>query len=108
MGKKRRQRETEEQFATEEEFFNEYRESRKDKRRSRRRAKHKFDNAVASAKNGYYDDFEEEIKKYHTENQIQVKIRELRKEMERVAKKLDFLKAADLRDKIEYLKKKIK
>ena len=55
-----------------------------------------------------YDDFEEEIKKYHTENQIQVKIRELRKEMERVAKKLDFLKAADLRDKIEYLKKKIK
>ena len=55
-----------------------------------------------------YDDFEEEIKKYHTEIQIQVKIRELRKEMERVAKKLDFLKAADLRDKIEYLKKKIK
>ena len=55
-----------------------------------------------------YDDFEEEIKKYHTENQIEVKIRELRKEMERVAKKLDFLKAADLRDKIEYLKKKIK
>ena len=55
-----------------------------------------------------YDDFEEEIKKYHTELQIQVKIRELRKEMERVAKKLDFLKAADLRDKIEYLKKKIK
>ena len=55
-----------------------------------------------------YDDFEEEIKKYHTENQIQVKIRELRKEMETVAKKLDFLKAADLRDKIEYLKKKIK
>ena len=51
---------------------------------------------------------EEEIKKYHTENQIQVKIRELRKEMETVAKKLDFLKAADLRDKIEYLKKKIK
>jgi len=28
--------------------------------------------------------------------------------MESVAKKLDFLKAADLRDKIEYLKKKVK
>ena len=55
-----------------------------------------------------YDDFEEEIKKYHTKNQIEVKIKELRKEMEKVAKKLDFLKAADLRDKIEYLKKKIK
>jgi len=55
-----------------------------------------------------YDEFEEEIKKYHTKNQIEVKIRELRKEMEKVAKKLDFLKAADLRDKIEYLKKKIK
>ncbi len=55
-----------------------------------------------------YEDFKEEIKSYHTQNQIENKIRLLRKEMEGVAKKLDFIKAADLRDKIEYLKKKIK
>ena len=55
-----------------------------------------------------YKDFEEEIKGYHTKNQIEAKIKQLRKEMESVAKKLDFLKAADLRDKIEYLKKKVK
>ena len=55
-----------------------------------------------------YEDFEEEIKSYHNRNQIETKIKHLRKEMESVAKKLDFLKAADLRDKIEYLKKKIK
>ena len=47
-----------------------------------------------------YDNFEEEIKNYHNKNQIESKIKELRKEMETVAKKLDFLKAADLRDKI--------
>ena len=55
-----------------------------------------------------YDNFEEEIKNYHNKNQIESKIKELRKEMENVAKKLDFLKAADLRDKIEFLKKKLK
>ena len=55
-----------------------------------------------------YDNFEEEIKSYHNKNQIESKIKELRKEMENVAKKLDFLKAADLRDKIEFLKKKLK
>ena len=55
-----------------------------------------------------YDNFEEEIKDYHNKNQIEIKIKELRKEMETVAKKLDFLKAADLRDKIEFLKKKLK
>ena len=55
-----------------------------------------------------YDNFEEEIKDYHNKNQIESKIKELRKEMETVAKKLDFLKAADLRDKIEFLKKKLK
>ena len=48
-----------------------------------------------------YEDFEEEIKSYHNKNQIESKIKELRKEMETVAKKLDFLKAADLRDKID-------
>ncbi|MCH1444191.1 MAG: excinuclease ABC subunit UvrB [Flavobacteriaceae bacterium] len=55
-----------------------------------------------------YDNFEEEIKDYHNKNQIENKIKELRKEMESIAKKLDFLKAADLRDKIEFLKKKLK
>ena len=55
-----------------------------------------------------YDSFEEEIKDYHNKNQIESKIKELRKEMETVAKKLDFLKAADLRDKIDFLKKKLK
>jgi excinuclease ABC subunit B len=43
-----------------------------------------------------YENFEEEIKSYHNKNQIQTKIKELRKEMEAEAKKLDFLKAADL------------
>ena len=55
-----------------------------------------------------YEDFEDEIKSYNNKNQIENKIKELRKEMERVAKKLDFIKAADLRDKIEFLKKKLK
>ena len=55
-----------------------------------------------------FKDFEEEIKSYHNKNQIESKIKELRKDMETVAKKLDFLKAADLRDKIEFLKKKLK
>ena len=55
-----------------------------------------------------FEDFEEEIKSYHSKNQIESKIKELRKEMESVAKKLDFLKAADLRDKIDFLKKKLK
>ena len=55
-----------------------------------------------------YENFEEEIKSYHNKNQIETKIKELRKEMEAEAKKLDFLKAADLRDKISLLKKKLK
>ena len=55
-----------------------------------------------------YENFEEEIKSYHNKNQIETKIKELRKEMEAEAKKLDFLKAADLRDKIGLLKKKLK
>ena len=55
-----------------------------------------------------YENFEEEIKNYHNKNQIETKIKELRKEMEAEAKKLDFLKAADLRDKIGLLKKKLK
>ena len=55
-----------------------------------------------------YENFEEEIKSYHNKNQIETKIKELRKEMEAEAKKLDFLKAADLRDKIGLLKTKLK
>jgi len=55
-----------------------------------------------------YENFEEEIKSYHNKNQIETKIKELRKEMEDEAKKLDFLKAADLRDKIGLLKNKLK
>ena len=55
-----------------------------------------------------YENFEEEIKSYHNINQIETKIKELRKEMEAEAKKLDFLKAADLRDKIGLLKNKLK
>ena len=58
--------------------------------------------------NSSYEDFEEELKAYQTRNEIDKRIKELRKQMEDVAKKLDFLSAADLRDKIELLKKKIK
>ena len=58
--------------------------------------------------NSSYEDFEEELKAYQTRNEIEKRIKELRKQMEDVAKKLDFLSAADLRDKIELLKKKIK
>ena len=58
--------------------------------------------------NSSYEDFEEELKSYQTNNEIEKRIKELRKDMEIVAKKLDFLAAADLRDKIELLKKKLK
>ena len=58
--------------------------------------------------NSSYEDFEEELKAYQTKNEIEKRIKELRKQMEDVAKKLDFLSAADLRDKIELLKKKLK
>ena len=55
-----------------------------------------------------YENFEEELKSYQDKNQLEKKIKEYRKEMESVAKKLDFIKAAELRDKIDLLKKKIK
>ena len=58
--------------------------------------------------NSSYEDFEEELKAYQKRNEIEKRIKELRKQMEDVAKKLDFLSAADLRDKIELLKKKLK
>ncbi len=58
--------------------------------------------------NSSYENFEEELKSYQTRNEIEKRIKKLRKDMEDVAKKLDFLTAADLRDKIELLKKKLK
>ena len=58
--------------------------------------------------NSSYEDFEEELNAYQTRNEIEKRIKELRKQMEDVAKKLDFLSAADIRDKIELLKKKLK
>ncbi|MDA8857131.1 excinuclease ABC subunit UvrB [Flavobacteriaceae bacterium] len=66
-----------------------------------------FEQAGETVSNSY-ENFEEEIKSYHNKNQIETKIKELRKEMEAEAKKLDFLKAADLRDKIGLLKTKLK
>ena len=66
-----------------------------------------FDKDVQFVNNSY-EDFEEELKSYQTNNEIEKRIKELRKDMENVAKKLDFLAAADLRDKIELLKKKLK
>ena len=66
-----------------------------------------FEQTVESISTSY-ENFEEEIKNYHNKNQIETKIKELRKEMEAEAKKLDFLKAADLRDKIGLLKNKLK
>ena len=66
-----------------------------------------FEQTVESISTSY-ENFEEEIKNYHNKNQIETKIKELRKEMEGEAKKLDFLKAADLRDKIGLLKNKLK
>ena len=65
-------------------------------------------NTENKAVSNSYANFEEELKSYQDSNQIQKKITEYRREMENVAKKLDFIKAAELRDKIELLKKKIK
>ena len=66
-----------------------------------------FEQAVETVSTSY-ENFEEEVKSYHNKNQIETKIKELRKEIEAEAKKLDFLKAADLRDKIGLLKNKLK
>ena len=60
------------------------------------------------SKSTNYEDFENEVKTYHSKTQLEKEIKQLRKEMEATAKKLDFIKAADLRDKIEYFKKKLK
>ena len=55
-----------------------------------------------------YKDFEKDLDIYLTKTALEKKIRELRKEMEDTAKKLDFIKAAEIRDKINFLKDKIK
>ncbi|MFL2619040.1 MAG: excinuclease ABC subunit UvrB [Candidatus Marisimplicoccus sp.] len=55
-----------------------------------------------------FKDFEKDLDKYLTKAALDKKIKELRKEMEETAKKLDFIKAADIRDKIKFLKDKVK
>ena len=60
MGKKNRRRNNTEAGFSEEDFFNEMPKQRdKDRRRNRRQAKNKFDNAIAAARNGYYDELED-------------------------------------------------
>ena len=55
-----------------------------------------------------YKDFEKDLDVYLTKAALEKKIKELRKEMEETAKKLDFIKAAEIRDKIKFLKDKAK
>ena len=55
-----------------------------------------------------FKDFEKDLDKYLTKTALDKKIKELRKEMEETAKKLDFIKAAEIRDKIKFLKDKVK
>ena len=55
-----------------------------------------------------YKDFEKDLDIYLTKAALEKKIKELRKEMEETAKKLDFIKAAEIRDKIKFLKDKVK
>ncbi len=55
-----------------------------------------------------YKDFEKDLDIYLTKAALEKKIKQLRKEMEDTAKKLDFIKAAEIRDKIKFLKDKVK
>ena len=55
-----------------------------------------------------FKDFEKDLDSYLSKASLDKKIKELRKEMEDTAKKLDFIKAAEIRDKIEFLKNKFK
>lgn len=60
MSKKNRRRNNTEAEFSEEDFFTEMPKQRdKDRRRNRRQAKNKFDNAIAAARNGYYDELED-------------------------------------------------
>jgi len=58
MGKKKKRQNLDEDQFAEEDIFIDTRQGRKDKRRNRRHAKNKFDNAVLSAKFGNYEEFE--------------------------------------------------
>ena len=49
----------------------------------------------------------EEANRYLTKPQIEKKIRELRKDMEKAAKSLDFIEAAKYRDDIKLLQEKL-
>ena len=55
-----------------------------------------------------FKDFEKDLDKYLSKAALEKKVKELRKEMEETAKKLDFIKAAEIRDKIKFLKDKFK
>jgi len=55
-----------------------------------------------------FKDFEKDLDKYLSKAAIEKKVKELRKEMEETAKRLDFIKAAEIRDKIKFLKDKVK
>lgn len=76
--------------------------------------KKSFDNALAGKKAEPYK-FEtaptlkaaEEETAYFTKEQLETRIREVRKEMEKAAKELDFMTAARLRDEIKMLQDKV-
>ena len=43
----------------------------------------------------------EQINEYQTETELKKELKRLKKEMEKAAKELDFMKAAELRDKLQ-------
>ena len=76
-----------------------------------RAMKKSFDTAFEKEKqlvSSDYKDFEKDLDVYLTQAAIEKKIKQLRKEMEETAKRLDFIKAAEIRDKIKFLKDKVK
>ena len=76
-----------------------------------RAMKKSFDTAFEKEKqlvSSDYKDFEKDLDVYLTQAALEEKIKQLRKEMEETAKRLDFIKAAEIRDKIKFLKDKVK
>ena len=76
-----------------------------------RAMKKSFDSAFEKEKqlvSSDYKDFEKDLDVYLTQSALEKKIKQLRKEMEETAKRLDFIKAAEIRDKIKFLKDKVK
>ena len=76
-----------------------------------RAMKKSFDTAFEKEKqlvSSDYKDFEKDLDVYLTQSALEKKIKQLRKEMEETAKRLDFIKAAEIRDKIKFLKDKVK